>query len=48
LNKEGSENDTFLKEIIPQLDKMKARIEEGNKELATPINVELETVKLKK
>jgi TFIIF-interacting CTD phosphatase-like protein len=46
--KEGSENDTFLKEIIPQLDKMKARIEEGNKELATPINVELETVKRKK
>lgn len=46
--KEGSENDTFLKELIPQLDKMKERIEQGNKELAKPINVELETVKRKK
>lgn len=46
--KEGSENDTFLKDIIPQLDKMKARIKEGNEHLATPINIEMETVKNKK
>ena len=42
--KEGSEHDTFLKDIIPQLNKMKTRIEQNDNELATPINIEFETV----
>lgn len=43
--KEGSENDTFLKDIIPQLDKMKIRIEENRPEIASKVNEEMETVK---
>lgn len=45
--KEGSENDTFLKDIIPQLDQMKVRIEENQPELASKINEEMDTVKRK-
>jgi TFIIF-interacting CTD phosphatase-like protein len=43
--KESSENDTFLKDIIPQLTKMKNRIEQNNQDLATTVNIEFETVK---
>jgi TFIIF-interacting CTD phosphatase-like protein len=43
--KEGSEHDTFLKDIIPQLDKMIERIENGHDELASTVNKEMETVK---
>jgi len=43
--KKGSENDTFLKDIIPQLDKMIERIKDGHEELASRVNIELETVK---
>lgn len=46
--KEGSENDTFLKDLIPQLEKMKTRIDQNDPELATPINIENETVKRQK
>ena len=43
--KEGSENDTFLKDIIPHLDNMQIRIENGDYDLAHPINFQTETVK---
>jgi len=44
--KEGSENDTFLLDIIPQLDKMKDRInEDGNNDIAETVNINMETVK---
>ena len=43
--KNGSENDTFLKDIIPQLDKMRERIQDGSGDVAITVNVELETVK---
>lgn len=46
--KEGSENDTFLKDIIPQLDEMITRINSGHGDLAEGVNVEMETVKRKK
>lgn len=42
---EGSENDTFLKDVIPQLTKMKNRIEQNDEDLATTVNLEFETVK---
>lgn len=42
---EGSENDTFLKELIPQLDKMKLRISQGDNDLATSVNFEMKTIK---
>lgn len=45
---EGSENDTFLKDLIPELETMKARIEEGSDDIATSVNVNMETVKGKK
>lgn len=43
--KKDSEHDTFLKEIIPLLDKMKTRIKENHPDLATPINSDMETIK---
>lgn len=46
--KEGSENDKFLIDIIPQLNKMKIRIEEGHEDIASSVNEEMETVKRKK
>lgn len=46
--KDGSEHDTFLKDIIPQLDKMIERIENGHEELASTVNEEMETVKRSK
>lgn len=45
---EGSENDTFLKDLIPELDAMKMRIEEGSDDIATSVNINMETVKGKK
>jgi len=45
---EGSENDTFLKDLIPELDAMKMRIEEGSDDIATSVNVNMKTVKGKK
>ena len=46
--KDGSENDTFLKDIIPQLEKMKSRMENGYVDLAEGVNVERCTIKRKK
>lgn len=46
--KDGSENDTFLKDIIPQLEKMKSRMENGYVDLAEGVNVEMGTIKRKK
>jgi TFIIF-interacting CTD phosphatase-like protein len=43
--KEGSEHDTFLKDIIPQLDQMKTRIEQGHHDIADTVNIQMETVK---
>ena len=43
--KEDSEHDTFLKDIIPELNKMKTRMEQNDEEIATPINLAFETVK---
>lgn len=45
--KEGSENDTFLVDLIPQLEKMKARIDENSGDLAVSVNINMETVKRK-
>lgn len=42
--KENSENDTFLKDIIPQLEKMKDRIENGHTDLTECINIEMNTI----
>ena len=42
---EGSENDTFLKDLIPELDAMKQRIEDGNEDITNTVNVNMETVK---
>ena len=46
--KEGSEKDTFLKDIIPQLEKMKERIDSGHNDITTTVNIELETIKRRK
>ena len=46
--KEGSEHDTFLKDLIPELNKMKTRMEKNDEEIATPINLSFETIKRKK
>ena len=43
--KKDSEYDTFLKDIIPQLEKMKERISDGHNELASRVNIDMETVK---
>lgn len=45
---DGSENDTFLKDLIPELETMKARIEEGNDDITTSVNVNMETIRSKK
>jgi TFIIF-interacting CTD phosphatase-like protein len=42
--KEFSENDTFLKDIITLLDKMKKRIEDGSEDIANSVNIEMNTV----
>ena len=41
----GSENDTFLIDIIPKLDKMRERIENNHDDLASTVNIEMETVR---
>jgi TFIIF-interacting CTD phosphatase-like protein len=41
---QNSENDTFLKNIIPSLQKMKLRIQEGNSDLASSVNIEMKTI----
>lgn len=41
---EGSENDTFLKDIIPHLDQMKARMDNKDDDIATPVNLEFGTL----
>jgi hypothetical protein len=43
--KDGSENDTFLKDLIPQLENMKIRIDNKNADLASSVNVNMETIK---
>ncbi len=43
--KEDSEKDTFLKDLIPHLEKMKTNIENDLNELATPINLAFDTIK---
>lgn len=45
--KEGSEHDTFLKDIIPKLNEMKTRIENNDEDLATSINIDMNTMKKK-
>jgi TFIIF-interacting CTD phosphatase-like protein len=46
--KEGSEDDVFLKEIIPELDKMIDRINAGHPDLSEGVNLKFETIKRKK
>ena len=46
--KKESEHDTFLLNIIPQLNEMKTRIEENNEDLAISVNINMETIKRKK
>jgi hypothetical protein len=41
----NSDNDTFLIDVIPQLDKMRKRIIDGKKNLAKDINVNMKTLK---
>ena len=36
--KKNSSNDTFLRDIIPELEKLKERIKKGDKDLANNIN----------
>ena len=43
--KEGSENDTFLKDIIPEIEKMKIRMEQEHPDIATEVNINLGTAK---
>lgn len=45
--KEKSENDIFLKDIIPQLDKMKERFNSNDLNLTNHINNHMETVSVK-
>lgn len=42
--KQNSEKDTFLKDIIPQLEKLKSRIENGEKDLANNININMKNI----
>lgn len=43
--KDGSENDSFLKDIIPHLNNMKIRMNNGDSDIAHPINYVTKTVK---
>lgn len=43
--KEGSENDTFLRDIIPELTKMKSRIDQNSGDLTASVNVNMGTIK---
>ena len=42
--KEGSENDTFLKDVIPELEKMKIRIENQDTNIANEVNKNLDSL----
>jgi len=42
---EGSENDSFLYDIIPHLDKMRKRITDKDLDLAIKVNKEMDTIK---
>jgi TFIIF-interacting CTD phosphatase-like protein len=42
---EGSENDTFLKDLIPELEKMKERISQNNQDIAISTNINMKTIK---
>ena len=41
--KEQSEKDTFLIELMPELDKMKKRIEDSNDDIANTVNLNMKT-----
>lgn len=43
--KEGSENDKFLLDLIPELEKMKQRIEEENEDITHTVNINMKTIK---
>lgn len=43
--KEGSENDTFLIDLIPELEKMKQRIYEENEDITKTVNINMKTIK---
>jgi len=43
--KEGSENDKFLLELIPELEKMKNRIDENSGDLTASVNINMKTIK---
>lgn len=43
--KEGSENDKFLLDLIPELEKMKQRIEEENEDITNTVNINMKTIK---
>lgn len=43
--REGSENDTFLLDLIPELEKMKQRIEEENENITKTVNINMKTIK---
>lgn len=43
--KEGSENDKFLLDLIPELEKMKKRIEEENEDITNTVNINMKTIK---
>jgi RNA polymerase II subunit A small phosphatase-like protein len=45
--KEGSENDTFLKDIIPEIEKMKIRMDKEDHDIATGVNETFGTFKRK-
>ena len=45
--KEGSENDTFLKDIIPEIEKMKIRMDKEDHDIATGVNENFGTFKRK-
>jgi len=44
-SKEGSENDKFLLDLIPELEKMKQRIEEESEDIAKTVNINMKTIK---
>lgn len=43
--KEGSENDRFLLDLIPELEKMKQRIKEENEDITNTVNINMKTIK---
>jgi hypothetical protein len=46
--KYGSENDTFLKDIIPEIEKMKTRMDTDDIDITNEINFNMKTIKKKK